>query len=369
MKKFMSMVLQLLFGHMKIDPNKIIFETGNYKPEDNPYAIYQYLKQNYPERYRTIWFVKKGLDFGNVDPNDIVYYRTWKYFYHLSTAHIWIRSHSVGSMLKKRKDQIYIQTWHGGGAFKKCGYDVSDAKERPPVDHVKEWDYFIATDPYNASMIKTSCGYNKNVKILGLPRSDVIVNATASDIETLRKKIIPQIEKNKKIILYAPTFRENELENKKVNLPIQQLSSCDEYVILVRLHPYVRSYLDLNDLADNMINVSQYPNVQDLLLISDCLITDYSSIIFDYSILERPIIFYTYDYEDYMQERSGFYLDYETDLPGIRIDTQAKLLKNLLDYEHLCQNCEKQLRNFNEKYNKLNDGSVCERVVEFIQSL
>ena len=355
MRRLLAMMVNVLFSHRKIIKNKIIFETGNYK-------------QHAAEKYQTIWFVKKGADCADVDPKDIVYYRTWNYFYHLATAHFWIRSHSVGSLLHKRKGQIYIQTWHGGGAFKKCGYDISEAKERPPVEHVKEWDVFIASDPMNASMIQTSCGYQKDIKILGLPRSDDIVNTTSEQIIALRKKVLPHIGNDKKIILYAPTFRDSELENKEVRLPIEQLAALHHCIILIRLHPYVRNYLDTKALSENMVDVSKYPNVQDLLLISDCLVTDYSSIIFDYALLNRPMIFYTYDHDAYMKERTGFYLDYETDLPGIRV-TSCSELQEYLQNDDLYSVCKESLEKFQNKYNKWNDGHVCERVLRFIETL
>lgn len=369
MKNWIARIVNALFAHCKIAENKMIFETGGYKPGDNPLAIYRYIKKNCPDRYRTIWFVKKGLDCADVDPKDIVYYRTWRYFYHLATAHFWIRSHSVGSLLKKREGQIYIQTWHGGGAFKKCGYDIDEAVDRPPVDHVKEWDYFIASDPYNASMIQTAYGYQKEVRILGLPRSDSIVNASNEKIAELKKRILPQIHPDQKVLLYAPTFRDVEQKQKKVHLPIEQLAALSQYTILIRLHPYVRSYLDPKILSDQMVDVSLYPNVEDLLLISDCLITDYSSIIFDYGLLKRPMIFYTYDYEDYMKERTGFYLNYEKDLPGIRIESQTELVNYLKEADDLNAAGEHLLSCFNEKYNTMNDGHVCERVLAFIESL
>lgn len=370
MKKVISMILNFIFSFSKINCRKIIFETGNGKVEGNPYAIYSYMKEHFPNDYRMIWFVKRGTDISKLDKQDVVYYRTWKYFKELSSAKFWIRSHSVGSLLKKKQGQIYLQVWHGGGAYKKVGYDITNDEYRPPMAHVREWDYYIASDPYNGVVIQTATGYDKEVIVLGLARSDEIINMDKSVVNDLKKRILGEDAFTaKKVILYAPTFRDQDLAKKQLSLPIDELQTLSDYIILVRLHPWVKGLIDQESLASNMINVSDYGDVQDLLLISDCLITDYSSVIFDYGLLERPMIFYTYDYDDYMKERSGFYLDFEKDLPGITVTTQTELLKCLKNFEKLKKDSQHKLKEFNKKYNALNDGHVCERVVSFMNTL
>lgn len=370
MRKILSVILNFIFSFKKIDNMKIIFETGSGKVEGNPYAIYSYIKKFCPDEFRTIWIVKSEADVSCLDSNDVVYYRTWRYFSELSSARFWIRSHSVGSLLRKKSSQIYIQVWHGGGAFKKCGYDISEDIDRPPADHVKEWDYYIASDPFNASMIQTSYGYNKDIEILGLARSDEMNQASKMDINMLKNKCLgKKATKYKRIILYAPTFREKDLLNKQVSLPIDELCLLEDCLILIRLHPMVKSYLNKEKLSKNMIDVSDYHDVQDLLLISDCLITDYSSIIFDYALLERPMVFYIYDYDEYMKERAGFYLDFKTELPGLSVRTQQELIEHLKDLTKLKTSSKHKLDIFNEKYNSLNDGNVCERIVSFLKEL
>lgn len=370
MKKILSVILNVLFRFQKVDSQKIIFETGNDKVEGNPLAIYEYIKNNCPNDFKTIWFVKKNMDVSKLDPLDVVYYRTWKYFKHLSSARYWIRSHSVGSLLKKKPNQIYIQTWHGGGAFKKCGYDIEEQPNLGPKDHVKEWDYYIASDTYNASMIQTSTGYQKEIRVLGLARSDEIVTMKFSQTESIKNAVLNDLSDTKKnIILYAPTFREKDIADNRVQLPIEELGCLDNCIILIRLHPWVKQFINHSQLCENMIDVSGYPNVQDLLLISDCLITDYSSIIFDYALLNRPMLFYVYDYDEYMKERTGFYLDFKTELPGLSVRTQQELIEHLKDLTKLKTSSKHKLDIFNKKYNSLNDGNVCERIVSFLKEL
>ena len=108
MKKAISMILNFIFSFSKINCRKIIFETGNGKVEGNPYAIYAYIKQFCPNDFHTIWFVKPGTDISKLDKQDVVYYRTWRYFRELSSAKFWIRSQSIGSLLKKKQNQIRL---------------------------------------------------------------------------------------------------------------------------------------------------------------------------------------------------------------------------------------------------------------------
>ena len=165
MKDLISIIITRFFSVFPIDKKKIIFETGKYKIEGNPLAIYKYIKENCKTEFKTIWLISKKTDINLLESGDYKYYKTIASFYHLATAKFWLRSNSIGSIIKKRRNQIYIQTWHGAGAFKKCGYDIKKDENSIQMKHTLEWDCYIASDLYNANMIKTSTGYNKEIKI------------------------------------------------------------------------------------------------------------------------------------------------------------------------------------------------------------
>lgn len=361
-KKLLVRIINYIFYFFNIEDNKIIFESGRQKVDGNPLAIYQYIKKNCPNDFKTIWLIEKNTDTSSLNKDDYTYYKTFKAFYHLATAKYWIRSQSIGSIIKKKKNQIYIQTWHGGGAFKKCGYDIENVDEIKPLEHVLEWDYYIATDPYNAQMIQSSTGYNKKVLTIGSCRTDEIINFNKNSLKKI-KRALNINDNNKKIILYAPTFRETDLTSKNINIPILELGENKNIIVLVRLHPQVKGLIKDILLPKNFINASDYPDIQDLLLITDILITDYSSVIFDFALLNRPIIFYAYDLNDYLIERNGFYLDYKSDLPGPIVYTEKELTKFIKNKELLI-NYQEKMNNFNKKYNYLNNGKVCERFIE-----
>lgn len=242
------------------------------------------------------------------------------------------------------------------------GYDTKEKnnEKNPVMPHARNWDWFIATDPGNAETILTSTNYQGKVDVIGSMRSDYYFNALKNKNFTEKIKDRLKIDnKYKKIILYAPTFRDWELNTKNISLPIKQLIKKKEYLILLRLHPLVTG-----DLADFLINnnvkvVSDYDEIFDLLFISDIIITDYSSLMFDAALMHKQIIFYPYDYQKYVEFRGGFYLNYKTDLPGMICQTEEELLKAItkkVDYQ--------KLKKTNAKVNYLNDGHVTNKFVK-----
>ena len=367
MKEVAKKILNILINILPIYKNKILFQSGRNKVDCSPYAIYKYIKDNKIDNFKCIWLVEKNTDVSMLPKKDYCYYNSIKGVYHQATAKYWIRSQSLGG-LKKRKKQIYIQMWHGAGALKKSGYDCLPEEQRPtkPIEHVRDWDYFIATDEENAKAIISSTNYQGKLLILGNADTDYIINATPNQKLSVLKEL--KIENNKKkIILYAPTFRDNELnENvEKYNLPINILKELKDYIVLVRLHPLMNKIVKKLELPPNFINVGYYSNINNLYLITDILITDYSSIIFPFSVLNKPIIFYPYDYDKYIKLRGDFYLDYKK-LPGPICYTEEELLQSVLSLKK--SKYKEKLNNFNKKYNYLNDGHVCEKFVNMLKN-
>ncbi len=366
MKKILINLFNLFFKIFKVKNNKIIFQSSPDKIDGNPYALYKYIKDNCPDEFETRWLISKKTDISLVDKKDCSYSRTFRYFYDLATSKYWIRSHFNGSILKKKKNQIYLQLWHGAGEFKKCGYDIEDKlpiDKRKPLEYIEECNCFLAAEKYVASTMKTSIGFNKPIEEFGMCRTDYLVNLNKKEIEILKKKY--NLLKNKKTILYAPTFRDNNLDNNNYELPILSLKDNKDVNVIICLHPLVAKSLKITKLPDNFYNYSGV-DIIELLTISDVLITDYSSTIFDYSILERPIIFYMYDIDEYLKYRA-FYLDYKKDLPGPIIKTENELYDSIKNIDEIEKKYRKQLKNFNKKYNYMNDGHVNERIVNKIK--
>lgn len=366
MKKLLSIILNLISRLFKVNKKKILFESGRDLVDGSPRAIYAYIKENCPDDFKTVWLVTRKTDVSNIKPGEYAYYRTLKGFYFMVTAKYWIRSESLGNIIKKKKNQVYIQAWHGHGAFKKMGYDVNDAMERPPMEHVKEWDYYIASDPLDEKVLISSSGYNKKTVMLGAACTDEILKLSkdVNKINVIKQKLgIRKEDFDKKIIFYAPTFRDSDLNKKSLKLPISCLAKIKDAVILIRLHPLIKELIDDSIFKDNVINACKYPDASEILAVADVLITDYSSITYEYAILNRPIIFYDYDLDFYLQER-GLYIDVHKDLPGPVVYDEETLYSTLENIEEVRKKYKDKLVEFNEKHNFLNDGQVSKRIVQ-----
>lgn len=365
MKKLLKCIINLFFKIFKIKNNKILFECGRGMIDGSPKALYDYIKENCP-KYKLMWIVSKDTDISSIPKQDYCYNTSLKSFFERATSKYWIKSESIGSAIKKRKNQVYIQAWHGHGALKKMEYDITGEKPTEPLEHVKEWDYLLTNDPIDESMMLTSTGYKKELVMIGTPLTDYVLKHSKNEEFKNRLKEKLKIENNKPIILYAPTFRDEDLNKEQVDLKINMLSNLKDYNILIRLHPLIRNKVP-QEIWNNksFINGCKYPDATDLLCITDILISDYSSIIYEYSILEKPIIFYAYDLEKYQKSR-GFYIKYPEDLPGDVVYTEKELYKNLKNLNKKSYNKEK-IKKFNKKFNYLNNGNVCKKFVELLE--
>lgn len=367
MKEVIKKLINLVFEIFCINENKIVFESGRDLIDGNAKSIYDYIKKNNINNYRTIWLVTKETDVSKLEKDEYAYYKSLRGLYHLSTAKYLLKNQSIGEIIKKKKGQIYIQLFHGNGVLKKQGYDVTEAKERPTVPHAQEWDYYIANDENDEKTIRTATGYKGKIEILGMASMDTVINN--SNNEAKKKEVLERldIDNGKKNILYAPTFRDYDLDKEVIPVPIKKLSKLNNYNIIVRLHPLVREKVDKSMFElDNFINGCNYPDVNDILLVTDILITDYSSVFYEYMPLNLPIIFYPYDYDNYVALRGGFYVDYKNELPGPICYDESELLEVIKNINKIYVQYDNKRKKYTNKYNRLSDGKASERFVDFL---
>jgi CDP-glycerol glycerophosphotransferase len=374
LKNIMVNILNFLSKLIPIQNNKIIFWSARGKIDEHPREIFFYIRRQKEKKYKMIWIIDKNTDVSELNRKEYCYYRTLRGYYELASAKYWVQSQSLGSWLKKKQLQIYIQVFHGQGAFKRMGLDVNDSKERAREvenDITKEWDWLITTDPINEKVMKQCLSYKGKCMMLGAANTDYLINATEMDIRRIKEQL--GLDMKKRILMYAPTFRDDDLneilkctnENEiteliKKRIPIFSLEKLKDSVVLIRLHPQMRQMLDGIKLPDNFIDVCNYPDMKPLLLITDVLISDYSDIVIAYSVLKRPMVFYAYDYDEYLKER-GFYIDYQKEVPGPIVYTENELYKVLVDGEIYDKKYKEKCDKFNRKFNELNDGNVSSR--------
>lgn len=368
MRKIVEIIINTFFRMFKIEDNKIVFESGRNLIDGNAKAVYDYLMSTNTDNFKMIWLVNKDTDVTGINKENYAYYKTLKGYYHLATARYWIRNQSIGSLIKKRKGQVYIQLFHGNGVFKKMGYDVNDNESRPEIAHVKEWDYYIANDINDEKVIRSSTGYKGKIETLGMACVDNVIKLSKDKTfkeEVLKKLGIENKVKNKKIILYAPTFRDFDLDKDCVDVPIEKLSKLKDCLTIVRLHPLIREKVNQELFKnENIINGCNYPDCSGILVISDVLITDYSSILYEFLPLDLPIVFYPYDYDQYVELRGGFYVDYKKELPGPICYNEKDLLKTIENIEEISKEYKNKRKEFNKKYNNLSDGNASKRFVD-----
>ena len=203
----------------------------------------------------------------------------------------------------------------------------------------------------------------------GMPRNDVLYNTTEEEIEKIKKRI--GLPLNKKVILYAPTWRDDEFYaagqykfTLKLDLPKLRAALGDEYVILLRTHYYIADRLDVTGMEGFAYNLSKYDDIADIYLISDICITDYSSVFFDYANLKRPMLFYTYDIDKYRDILRGFYFDMESTVPGPLLYTTGEVIDAIKDIDAVSARFAKRYEEFYDRFCGWENGHASENIVK-----
>ncbi|MBP3225922.1 MAG: CDP-glycerol glycerophosphotransferase family protein [Methanobrevibacter sp.] len=266
-----------------------------------------------------------------------------------------------------KPETIVVQLWHAPGASKKFGGSV-DFESREILAKISEnTDCLIVTSDkikdYYSEAFQMPVS---KIKVLGLPRMDYYFEN--HDLDKLKSDFSKKynISADKKIILYAPTFRDEEKYNNVFSyLDLEKFNSVlgEEYVLALRLHPKIKNfYKDDISSQGKYIDVSDFESEQELMLISDMLITDYSSIMIEYAILNRPIIFFTYDLEDYLANERGFYYNFKTTVPGPIVYSSDELINIIHDDDF----DRSRISEFAKTQLDVIDGKSSERIVDFL---
>lgn len=360
---------------LPIDEKLMVFESGvGQQYADSPRYIYEEVVRRNLD-YKKVWIYNKNIRFS--DPNTIRVNRlSPKYYYYLVKARYWINNQNFPHYIKKRAGTTYIQTWHGT-PLKKMLFDIDHVHGRDEgyverVSHaVQNWDYLISPSPYATKAFRSAFRYKGEVLETGYPRNDLFY---LPNREEIAKQVHDRLNlpAGKKVILYAPTFRDNQTNEKNkfvfdVDLDFEKMKETlgDEYVLLLRMHVVVKNKIKIpEEYRDFVFNVSSYPDIQELYLVSDILITDYSSVMFDFANLRRPILFYTYDLELYRDQLRGFYMDFEEEAPGPFLRTTEEVIHAILHVEEMQHRYKKRYDNFYDKYCGLEDGKASERIVD-----
>ncbi|WP_433328877.1 bifunctional glycosyltransferase/CDP-glycerol:glycerophosphate glycerophosphotransferase [Spirillospora sp. CA-294931] len=334
---------------------------------DSPRAIYEEMARRVPE-LEYVWVTKDG-QFQAPEGVRTVVYGSREHFKVLAQARYLVGNDPMPEWFTKREGQFYLQTWHGT-PLKRIGYDI----ERPQFknaqdylrrfsDDVAQWDALVSPNPFSTPIMRRAFRYDGEILETGYPRNDVLVQGDPA--RAARVRALLGIAEGKKVVTYAPTWRDDQLRaggySRELALDLLQARQAleDDHVLLVRGHFNLGGGVEGTD-GEFAIDVSRYPDIADLYLISDLMITDYSSVMFDFAVTGRPQVFFTYDLERYRDQLRGFYFDFEAEAPGPLCHTSSEVIEAIRNP----QSHDAAYRAFQEKFCAWDNGTASARAVD-----
>lgn len=343
------------------------FDGNNYG--DNPKAVFEKL-QDIHATARIIWLLYD--DRKVIEGANVVKAYSIKALYHQATAKVWVFNSRQREWMVKRKGQTYIQTWHGNIAMKKI---EKDALDRLPEYYVKEAkhdsemaDFFISGSGWSSENYKSAFWYDGEILEVGIPRSDVFYG----DLSIIKNKVFShyKLEKDAKMALYAPTFRNNSKNTYSLNY--QQLKKALEdkwpgkWHIVVRLHPNIQREQSSYLFDEGLLNGSTYPDINELIISSEIVITDYSSCMFDALEAKRKVLLYVPDLDEYTNEERGTYFTVD-ELPFLYATNNGELSNAILEFNEKIY--KEKGRAFLEKCVIYNNGTAASQIAEIVNRI
>ena len=353
-----------------IDDNLAVFASYWYSSIScNPRAIADKLGELFPD-VRRVWVVNKRLMRKVPEGVEFVQARTEEYFDVLARARWFVNNVNFPNHYVKRDGTVHVQTHHGT-PLKKMGVDQftrpnarDDLDLHALLQRCARWDYSLSSNRWSTDVWRRAYPVDYEVLEFGYPRNDVLVNATADDVARAKQSL--DVDDGRRVVLFAPTHREY-LEGYQPNFDIGRFVDQlgEEIVLLTRLHYAYGEDPALQELsqAGRILDVSSHPDVEELLLATDVLITDYSSMMFDFANLDRPIVVHAPDWDEY-QERRGTYFDLLAEPPGV-VTRDTDALVNAFRDGAVDDTAARARRTaFRSRFCDLDDGHAAERVVQ-----
>ena len=357
--------------------NWILFESFFGKSfSDSPKYIYEYISANLPGKYKCIWVIDKKRARIPFKHKKIKRF-SLRYYYYLARCGYMVFNSRQPVWTVKREKNVFLQTWHGT-PLKKLVFDIEDISSATPkykqqvYKQSRAWDYLIAANAFSSDTFKRCFLFENIILNTGYPRNDILHSPDRDQIAAIIRNRLG-IPKNKKTILYAPTWRDDKFYDKGqykfelyLNLDLMRQKLGAEYVLLIRTHYFIADSLDLSNLSDFAYNVSKYDDISELYLVSDILITDYSSVFFDFANLKRPMLFFTYDLEKYRDVLRGFYIDIEKEVPGPLVFTTGEIIDVINDIDSVKEQYKDRYEEFYNRFCGWEDGQASKKVVESV---
>lgn len=388
-KRGVNLLYRLTRLTTRLDDHLVVFDAFQGRQYTcSPKALYQEMLADPTYRdYRFIWALTADAEAKNhlAGPRtQVVRYNSRAHKLACAKAKYLVTNSMPLGFFQLRPGQQLIETWHGT-PLKRLGCDievdsnsVNTAQEIHQRYHERVQKISVLLSPSDFYTEKLSSAfalkeYGPQVKIIqeGYPRNDFLSRYTQEDVEAIKARL--GIPAGKKVILYAPTFRDNQKLDKAYSYSFTLEMDFDhlldtlgeDYVILFRPHYFVASQFDFAKYAGRVFNVADVDDVNEVYIVSDLLITDYSSVFFDYAILKRPILLFMYDLELYQGQLRDFYIDLNA-LPFPILRTQDQLEAAILDQFQGGFQFTQAYADFNRTYTPMDDGQASHRVLRAI---
>ncbi len=369
-----------LFWILPVHKNRILFESyGGTAYSCNPKYLSEYLEATFPENYKLVWSFEQPEHFSDLTNDHHVYVikkRSIRWYYEYFTAGIRVTNVATQmTFFPKRRHQLVINTWHAGGAYKRTGIiseyvqESNDFQKWRRRQQAGQFDLFLSSSPvFTNTNIRAAYGYNGNVLNSGMPRNDLLFDADR--VRNSAKKVRTQFGITGFIVLYAPTYRGKSYQSEPLPpFPLEEVMTGIKKrygltpTLLIRAH-----YTDRNSIISegnpNLIDATQYPDMQELLCAADLLITDYSSSIWDFALLGRPSLLYVPDLEKYETADRGFFTPIN-DWPGIVCRDAAALYDALCNLDE--EACREKAKKHLEQFQSYECGKACEMTEQAIR--
>lgn len=302
--------------------------------------------------------------------------RMWspEWYHALATSRYVVANNHLPDWFQKRDGQVVVQTWHGT-PLKKIGHDIeaihfADQRYLERVEkEVQNWDMLVSPNSFSTPILQRAFGFPGEMVECGYPRNDILRRPGMEQREReIRRRI--GLPEGKRVVLYAPTWRDDQFYapgkyklDFRVDLDDARRRLGPDHVLMVRRHPNVVD--PVPGAGDGFVfDVSDYPDMADLSLITDVMITDYSSLMFDYVNTGRPILFFTYDLDHYRDTLRGFYFDFENSAPGPLVYSSEELVTAIRDIERIQEAYAERYRWFQREFCDLDDGYASARLAD-----
>ena len=337
---------------------------------DNPLDIYNELRRRRPD-LEYIWTI--GPETQAPEGARGVRFASKEWLVALATSKYLVNNTNWPWYFRKVPGQVYLQTWHGT-PLKRLGREIPNNNlTKSYLDTMDReasyWDYLISPNPFCTEIFPGAFGYRGRIIETGYPRNDRLSSASALDRALIRQRLGIN-NPNTRVVLYAPTWRDYKRSAtgnwESVTFMDENIELPPGFQMLYRGHTNTHA-AHKTKVAGGAIDVTKYPDVTELYLAADILITDFSSVMFDFTVTGKPVLFLAPDLERYRAER-GFYFDFEATAPGPILKTDSEVVAALARIDEISAEYSVKYRAWQQKFNSLEDGKAAARVADIVFS-